>query len=805
MTIDNRNTDYEDGDEGEIVTLRATDDGGLISEDVSAQIAVLNLNDNAPKLVDGSSVAFQLSGATEARGCLFEEESKGIAYAEESNAADQDCVLSNFATDADGSSLSYSIIQDPAGLFNIDSQSGAIALSKKVDFEVDDADKDITLRISDGVFDVDYIFTMRPVALDETPDWTFRSEAMKIQKGSTLFLPRYHVNNDDDTNALHPLWIKGLDEFGREIKGYRVPASYFGYRDGDGTALRYTLAYSISGKYKMAQYETSAGVNQFIYSPDADPDNPLSHDPGANASNEANVFDANTGEPVAKIGVGGGQVLDPAIPNNFTPFGVAGVNKMDNPFEEITDVEIEPEGNYFVVASTGGYFAMYETGANQASKQYIGSEYVGHDFDASQHSGALTVDITYGNSGDGINETRVALCTGYYQSNGVTQNGLFKVLMPTGRSWAADVNDQWDQVGESVAYYQDESDSNYRCGIKLSDDGTYVAVGNPNYKDPDTGLIIGAIYVYANVNQSFTVPSGWQLIHTFYGYPEKNELLGLDGSFDIGGLRRIYENGNIYRQEVVRLAIRNKALGHAYVFELDLSDYSWDLVGEKVDANGARYSFDCGVGIEAISISLSGNQIVCSQNADKNDDGFDDAAFKVAFYDEVTDEWVDSTAKFLSPNNDRSEVSLLAENNVATSQVYSSSSASVYTGGTDAPQLTQNGLRLALSYDYGKTDLWYWNDYPYSEQRSYSEQLNDNTNYYNQRHLPLSLDDVFDTGEAGNVSALHSAMSDNGKVIVKVRKNSLSTSGFGAMEGSVYKLLVRGFNMDSWDGYLEQL
>ena len=46
---------------------------------------------------------------------------------------------------------------------------------------------------------VDYIFTMRPVALDEIPDWTFRSGAMKIQKGSTLFLPRYHVNNDDDS------------------------------------------------------------------------------------------------------------------------------------------------------------------------------------------------------------------------------------------------------------------------------------------------------------------------------------------------------------------------------------------------------------------------------------------------------------------------------------------------------------------------------------------------------------------------------------------------------------------------------
>ena len=65
---------------------------------------------------------------------------------------------------------------------------------------------------------------MRPVQVEETPGWTFRSDEMTNgQGGSTLYLPRYHVNGDDDTNALHPLWVKGVDEFCREFSGYRIP------------------------------------------------------------------------------------------------------------------------------------------------------------------------------------------------------------------------------------------------------------------------------------------------------------------------------------------------------------------------------------------------------------------------------------------------------------------------------------------------------------------------------------------------------------------------------------------------------
>ena len=48
-------------------------------------------------------------------------------------------------------------------------------------------------------------------------------------------------------------------------------------------------------------------------------------------------------------------------------------------------------------------------------------------------------------------------------------------------------------------------------------------------------------------------------------------------------------------------------------------------------------------------------------------------------------------------------------------------------------------------------------------------------------------------------------MSDNGKVIIKVRKNALSTSAFGPLEGAWYRLLVRGDNMDTRTGFREEL
>ena len=101
--------------------------------------------------------------------------------------------------------------------------------------------------------------------------------------------------------------------------------------------------------------------------------------------------------------------------------------------------------------------------------------------------------------------------------------------------------------------------------------------------------------------------------------------------------------------------------------------------------------------------------------------------------------------------------------------------------------------------DYGNTDVWYWNDF------AYNKQLENDINYYSQRHLPLNLDLEWEAGEAGNESAWHTDMSDDGKVIIKVRKNPLGTSSFGPMEGAWYRLLVRGDNMDSWTGYREDL
>ena len=842
MSIDNKNTDYESGNIAESITLRATDEGGLVSEDVNITVEVINLNDNAPTLVDGANTAFPLSNSTAGRGCLFEEETTNIAYAEGSAATDQDCVLSTFAADADGSALTYAIVEDTSQAFGINSQTGAIAPTKIIDYEVDNADKDITVRISDGVFASDFIFTMRPVATDEAPGWTFQSDDMLATNSAgnqvgagALFLPRNHVYGDDDANALHPLWIEGKNESGQPFKGYRIPGYYFGYRDGDGTAIRYTLNQTALGKLKMAQYETTGGVNQKIYSPDADPDNPLTHDSGGTHGGYLDIRDPNTNEIITSASTTG-QILDPALPAKFRPFLTAGT-PLDNP-NEITDVAIDPQGLDTIIASTGGYFAQYGltggltndvlSGTRGIFGQYIGQEFVGYVGDTSQHSGPLTVDTTYGNSGDGNVERKIALCTGYYEKDGVTQNGLWKVLVPvaTGDPTGRPTSEQYSQIGKTISHYQDQDDSgnNHRCGIKLSDDGTYVAAGNPNYKDPDTGHTIGAVYVYRQV-EPWTTASGnayyldsWRLVGTFTGHPEADELLGLDGTFDFGGLRKIFENGDISREEVVRLAIRNKALGHASVWELDRFytgdpfwidndlpeqelywNYSWNLVGEKTDDTGAKYSFDCGTGIVGITLSLSGNQMVCSTNTDADGDGFNEASFKVAFYDEVNDEWTDSTTKFLSPNNDRSEVSFTAENNVATSHTYSSNSRSIHTGGADAPLITQNGKRLAFSYDYGNTDVWYWNDF------AYNKQLGNDINYYSQRHLPLNLDLEFELGEAGNESAWHTDMSDDGKVIIKVRKNPLGTSASGPMEGAWYRLLVRGDNMDSWTGYREDL
>ena len=81
------------------------------------------------------------------------------------------------------------------------------------------------------------------------------------------------------------------------------------------------------------------------------------------------------------------------------------------------------------------------------------------------------------------------------------------------------------------------------------------------------------------------------------------------------------------QEEVVRLAIRNKALGHASIWELDRNytgdsfwidndlpeqelywEYSWNLVGEETDNTGAKYSFDCGTGMAGITLSLSGDR-----------------------------------------------------------------------------------------------------------------------------------------------------------------------------------------------------
>ena len=90
------------------------------------------------------------------------------------------------------------------------------------------------------------------------------------------------------------------------------------------------------------------------------------------------------------------------------------------------------------------------------------------------------------------------------EKDGTTQNGLWKVLMPEGdpeQDGIDSTSAYWNQVGSTISHYQDQDDSNnnYRCGIKLSDDGTYVAVGDPNYKDPDTGHTVGVVYVYRQV------------------------------------------------------------------------------------------------------------------------------------------------------------------------------------------------------------------------------------------------------------------------------------------------------------------
>ena len=149
----------------------------------------------------------------------------------------------------------------------------------------------------------------------------------------------------------------------------------------------------------------------------------------------------------------------------------------------------------------------------------------------------------------------------------------------------------------------------------------------------------------------------------------------------------------------------------------------------------------------------------------------------------------------MPPNNNRNgNINFpTANNNTTTKQIYSDTSAGIFTANKGVPLITTNGKRLALSYNYGTTDVWYWNDYPYNKQREEAVG-SENIDYYNQRHLPLG------EGDPGNATALLAAMSDNGHKLVKVRKNDNDE-----LEGVVYTLLVRGINMDSFDGTPENL
>jgi len=302
---------------------------------------------------------------------------------------------------------------------------------------------------------------------------------------------------------------------------------------------------------------------------------------------------------------------------------------------------------------------------------------------------------------------------------------------------------------------------------------------------------VGKIYVYELANGS---PIG-----TFTGLDFGNQLLGGRGSFDLGGLGAITG-----RDEVLRIALRQRGPNDGLLNYINVYEYqnnSWTLLGARADSNGIEYSFECdadsttGSGISNVALSESGNHIVCGSNEDTDDDGNVDAVFSVAVYDAFTDSWIDTTTKFLPPNNDRNgNINFpTANNNTTTKQIYSDTSAGIFTANKGVPLITTNGKRLALSYNYGTTDVWYWNDYPYNKQREEAVG-SENIDYYNQRHLPLG------EGDPGNATALLAAMSDNGHKLVKVRKNDNDE-----LEGVVYTLLVRGINMDSFDGTPENL
>ena len=802
--------DYESGNISFTETIRAIEigtDEGFVSDDVDITFTVNNVNDNAP------AWSLPVLSGTDAVGCLFEENSTAVAYTQDNNADAENCILSNFTTDADGSALT--VLTYSLSSFNgtndfedwdIDPQTGALSPNKELNHEENVASPGlyyyVTINVTDGVFSRSDTFELRSVGVPEDPEFVWgspegTSASVSNRETITAFVQAKHnTEGNGGDNAANPLWLNldtnwtGQAESNNQV--YRIPQLYFKAKNDDGTGAPICGSDQNTNGSLWCVPQTNAGNNESIYQWVYEPDIQIDQTGAVISDGNSGSVDMWIADPVNSdlkvrkaINI---EWKDPAVENSFTPFFNA-----NNPDTNIEDIAMTKDGSHFVLSAGQGYFALYQTEPLSIEAEYQGDTFASDALEVLQHGDPLSVDIATGDY-DGQGYLRVALCTGYYNRDGTTNKGLFKVLE---RSDSDNSDQGWIQQMGQVYMEEDFTSGDFQCEIVLNDDGKYVAVGDPNYLDPTSGNMVGKIYVYevgGGPGISTKDPIG-----TFTGLDFGNQLLGGNGTFDLGGLGAITG-----RDEVLRIAIRHRGPNDGLLNYINVYEYqnnSWTLLGAKTDSNGIEYSFVCDAdstaenGVFNVALSESGNQLVCGSTEDADADGNTDAVFSVAVYDASTDLWIDTTTKFLPPNNDRNgNINFpTANNNTTTKQIYSDTSASIGVISKATPFITTNGKRLALSYNYGITDVWYWNDYPYNKQREEAVG-SENIDYYNQRHLPLGESDP------GNVTALLAAMSDNGHKLVKVRKNDNDE-----LEGVVYTLLVRGINMDSFDGTPENL
>ena len=123
--------DYEGGQTSFDVTVTASD--GTNATDQAVTITLNNLNDNAPVFTSGTSAS-------------FDENATGVVY-------------TATATDADGSTVTFSLSGADASFFSIDANSGEVTFNSPPDYETQSS-YDITVTASDGANATDQAVTV---------------------------------------------------------------------------------------------------------------------------------------------------------------------------------------------------------------------------------------------------------------------------------------------------------------------------------------------------------------------------------------------------------------------------------------------------------------------------------------------------------------------------------------------------------------------------------------------------------------------------------------------------------------------